>query len=190
MRRYSKQKELAPRDVVARAKAKPGDIAWGSAGMATMNHITGEQFASVAGIKILHVPYKGGSPAAANAAISGETQFSIVGLNSALPFVKTGRLKILAVLGNHEMYGDPLRVIRELEGSRIKLIVNDGVALGNLWIAGTSDRAAEQMSHELRLPMIRLIEGSGGGGSTGAIMPNPEVSTRKSWSSGRRFCGR
>ncbi|MGZ8867206.1 MAG: metallophosphoesterase [Thermoanaerobaculia bacterium] len=53
---------------------------------------------------------------------------------------------LLAVLGNHEMYGDPLRVIRELEGSRITLIVNDGFALGQLWIAGTSDRAAEQMS--------------------------------------------
>src|SRR5688572_1709860 len=52
---------------------------------------------------------------------------------------------LLAVLGNHEMYGDPMRVIRELEGSRITMIVNDGVALGALWIAGTSDRAAEQM---------------------------------------------
>jgi len=52
---------------------------------------------------------------------------------------------LLAVLGNHEMYGDPQRVIRELDGSRITMIVNDGVALGSLWIAGTSDRAAEQM---------------------------------------------
>lgn len=53
---------------------------------------------------------------------------------------------LLAVLGNHEMYGDPWRVIRELEGSRIRLIVNDGFRLGPLWIAGTSDPAAEQMS--------------------------------------------
>lgn len=52
---------------------------------------------------------------------------------------------LLAVLGNHEIYGDPLRVMRQLNGSRIQLIVNDGVPLGSLWIAGTGDRAAEQM---------------------------------------------
>ncbi len=52
---------------------------------------------------------------------------------------------LFAVVGNHEIYGDPLSVIRQLEGSRIRLIVNDGVPLGSLWIAGTADRAAEQM---------------------------------------------
>ena len=52
---------------------------------------------------------------------------------------------LFAVLGNHEIYGDPLSVIRQLDGSRIRLIVNDGVPLGSLWFAGTADRAAEQM---------------------------------------------
>ena len=85
------------KELIAAAKARPGDIAWASAGMATMNHITGEQFAAEAGVKLLHVPYKDGSPAAANAVMSGDTQFGIVGLNSALPFVKAGRLKALAV---------------------------------------------------------------------------------------------
>ena len=85
------------KELIAAAKARPGDIAWASAGMATMNHITGEQFAAEAGVKLLHVPYKDGSPAAANAVIAGDTQFGIVGLNSALPFVKSGRLKALAV---------------------------------------------------------------------------------------------
>ena len=85
------------KELIAAAKARPGDIAWASAGMATMNHITGEQFAAEAGVKLLHVPYKDGSPAAANAVIAGDTQFGIVGLNSALPFVKAGRLKALAV---------------------------------------------------------------------------------------------
>ena len=85
------------KELVAVAKARPGDIAWASAGNATMNHITGEQFAAETGVKLLHVPYKDGSPAAANAVIAGDTQFGIVGLNSALPFVKSGRLKALAV---------------------------------------------------------------------------------------------
>ena len=52
---------------------------------------------------------------------------------------------LLAVLGNHEMYGDPLRVIEALEGSRIRLVVNDGVEIGGVWLAGPGDRAAEGM---------------------------------------------
>ena len=84
-------------ELIAQAKARPGDIAWASAGVATMNHITGEQFAAETGIKILHVPYKDGSPAAANGVISGDAQFGIVALASAMPFVQSGRLKALAV---------------------------------------------------------------------------------------------
>ena len=54
-------------------------------------------------------------------------------------------IPILAVLGNHEMYGAPKTVIEELRGSRIRLLVNEGFALGELWVAGVSDRAASQM---------------------------------------------
>jgi len=49
---------------------------------------------------------------------------------------------LYAVLGNHEMYGDPRRVIAELRGSRIHLLVNEGVVHGQMWIAGVSDFAA------------------------------------------------
>jgi uncharacterized protein len=49
---------------------------------------------------------------------------------------------ILAVLGNHEIYGDPFSVMRQMNNSRIRLLVNEGRALGSLWIAGVSDYAA------------------------------------------------
>ena len=84
------------KELIAAAKSQPGDLAWSSPGNATMNHITGEWFASEAGIKLLHIPYKGG-PAAANAIISGDVPFGVVSLISALPFVKTGTMKVLAV---------------------------------------------------------------------------------------------
>jgi predicted MPP superfamily phosphohydrolase len=51
-------------------------------------------------------------------------------------------IPIFAVLGNHEMYGDPRAVIQGLRGSRIRLLVNEGVPLRGLWIAGVSDPAA------------------------------------------------
>lgn len=53
-------------------------------------------------------------------------------------------IPIYAVFGNHEMYGDPGRVYDGLQGSRIRLLVNEGVALRGLWIAGVSDRDAGQ----------------------------------------------
>jgi predicted MPP superfamily phosphohydrolase len=52
------------------------------------------------------------------------------------------RMPLLAVLGNHEMYGQPLEVIERMRGSRIKLLVNEGMAINGIWIAGISDFAA------------------------------------------------
>ncbi len=51
---------------------------------------------------------------------------------------------LLAVLGNHEMYGNAQSVIAQLRGSRIRLLVNEGYALGDLWIAGLSDYAGQR----------------------------------------------
>jgi len=52
------------------------------------------------------------------------------------------RMPLIAVLGNHEMYGQPLEVIQRLRGSRIHLLVNEGTAVKGVWIAGLSDFAA------------------------------------------------
>jgi uncharacterized protein len=52
------------------------------------------------------------------------------------------RMPLIAVLGNHEMYGDPFEVIRRMRGSRIQLLVNEGTSIRNVWIAGISDFAA------------------------------------------------
>jgi predicted MPP superfamily phosphohydrolase len=60
-------------------------------------------------------------------------------------------IPLYAVLGNHEIYGDPFTVIRRLKDSRIRLLVNEGVPLGELWLAGVSDPAATQMGNDARL---------------------------------------
>jgi tripartite-type tricarboxylate transporter receptor subunit TctC len=85
------------KELIAQATSHPGEIAWASPGVATMNHITGEQFAGKAGIKVLHVPYKDGSPAAANGVMNGDVQFGIVGVASAVPFAQAGKMRFLAV---------------------------------------------------------------------------------------------
>jgi predicted MPP superfamily phosphohydrolase len=56
--------------------------------------------------------------------------------------VLDARMPLIAVLGNHEMYGQPFEVINRLRGSRIRLLVNEGAAVKGVWIAGLSDFAA------------------------------------------------
>src|SRR6185436_17858898 len=63
----------------------------------------------------------------------------------------TPSMPLLAVLGNHEMYGDPKAVIEQLRGSRIRLLVNEGHAHRDLWIAGLSDFAARDLQEQRTL---------------------------------------
>jgi tripartite-type tricarboxylate transporter receptor subunit TctC len=83
-------------EFIAAAKAKPGDIAYSSPGAGTMNHLTAEWFAMITGTKLLHVPYKGGAPAAA-AIAGGEVPVSVLAVSSALPHVKSGKVKVLGM---------------------------------------------------------------------------------------------
>ncbi|HEX2833427.1 MAG TPA: metallophosphoesterase [Thermoanaerobaculia bacterium] len=55
---------------------------------------------------------------------------------------------VYGVLGNHEMYGDPLLAIERLEGSRIRLLMNEGTAMRGIWIAGVSDPAARDAAQQ------------------------------------------
>jgi len=83
--------------LVALAKSKPGDLNFASPGSSTMNRLEMEQFMKLAGIKMVHVPYKGGAGPAVTGLLGGETQVMFVTLSSAMTFVKAGRLKALAV---------------------------------------------------------------------------------------------
>ncbi len=83
-------------ELVARAKAKPGAITFGSGGAGTTEHLAGEMFKSAAGIDIVHVPYKGGS-AALNDVIGGQIAFMFINQLGGLPQVKAGKLKVLGV---------------------------------------------------------------------------------------------
>ena len=83
-------------ELVALAKAKPGTILFGSAGTGSGVHFTTERFNMVAGIKVVHVPYKG-QPEMILDIVTGRIQYGIPGLGSSLTFIKDGRLLPLAV---------------------------------------------------------------------------------------------
>ena len=83
-------------ELIALAKAKPGGLNYASGSTGGANHIGGEQFKAMAGVNIVHVPYKGVGPAL-NALIGGEVQLSFGGGAAVTPHVKSGRLRALAV---------------------------------------------------------------------------------------------
>jgi tripartite-type tricarboxylate transporter receptor subunit TctC len=83
------------KELITLARKRPGEIAYASSGSGSPEHLAGEMFAMMAGVKMLHVPFKGGAPSAA-AIVGGEV---VVGFNTmpvALPHIQSGRMRVLA----------------------------------------------------------------------------------------------
>jgi len=84
-------------ELIAYGKANPGKINFGSAGVGTVSHLAGEYFATRAGIKLIHIPYKGTLPGLTDVA-SGNVSMEFSDLTPALPLIQAGKLKLIAVL--------------------------------------------------------------------------------------------
>lgn len=82
-------------ELIALAKAKPGSLSYGSMGSGIYNHISMEQLKQLAGVDIVHVPYKGSTPAL-TALLSGQIAVFLVNLSVVEPHAKAGKLKLLA----------------------------------------------------------------------------------------------
>jgi tripartite-type tricarboxylate transporter receptor subunit TctC len=83
-------------DLIALAKKDPGKINYGSAGLGSYPHLDMEKLQKAAGITLTHVPYKGGAGQMIPAIISGEAPVAFLNLSSALPHVRSGRMKAIA----------------------------------------------------------------------------------------------
>ena len=86
------------RDVIALAKAKPGTLNYASGGVGTTPHMAGELFAQLAGIKLVHVAYRGEAPAL-NDVIGGQVPLMFTNLSASIGNIKGGSLRALAVTG-------------------------------------------------------------------------------------------
>jgi len=84
------------KDLIAMAKAKPGSVNFGSAGIGTQTHLAAENFAYTAGINVIHVPYKGEGPALVDL-VAGQINYLTPNLSAAIGFVKQGKLRALGV---------------------------------------------------------------------------------------------
>ncbi len=86
------------RELIVLAKAKPGELAYGSAGVASASHLAGELLNSMAGIKLAHIPYKGAAPASIDL-VGGHISAAFPSISLALPHAKAGHLRLLGVAG-------------------------------------------------------------------------------------------
>ena len=95
------------KEFIAYAKQNEGKLSYGSAGYGSAQRMAFEYFMKKAGIKMLHVPYKGGAGAATIATISGEVAGTMVTTASMVPHAKTGKVKILAVVAKKRVAALP-----------------------------------------------------------------------------------
>jgi tripartite-type tricarboxylate transporter receptor subunit TctC len=86
------------KDLIAKAKAEPGKLAFGSPGVGTINQLAVEWLGLEAGIKLLHVPYRGGA-AMANGLAAGDTALGVTTQSSVQGMIDAGKIKVLSILG-------------------------------------------------------------------------------------------
>jgi tripartite-type tricarboxylate transporter receptor subunit TctC len=103
-------------DVIALAKRKPDGLAYGTPGEGSSQHLAGAWLAHLAGIKLLHIPYKGAGPAT-NDVVAGHIPLAIVGMAPVLPFIRDGKLAAIAVTSPERVtWAKDVPTVAELPG--------------------------------------------------------------------------
>ncbi|PZQ77663.1 MAG: LacI family transcriptional regulator [Variovorax paradoxus] len=165
-------------ELIAKAKAKPEALTFGSAGNGTPGHLAGAMFCSAAGIKIRHIPYKGSAPAVTDL-LGGQIQVMFDPLQTVLPHIQSGKLKLLGITSRERskvvpnaptvaesvlpdfemvawwaMYGParlPAHIVKRLE-SDIKQVVSSpafDTGLGNLGVQPLDKPLAQLQTAEI-----------------------------------------
>jgi tripartite-type tricarboxylate transporter receptor subunit TctC len=103
-------------EVFALAKKQPGRLSYGTPGNGSTMHFAGESLNAIAGISIMHVPYRGAAPAVADL-LGGQVPLGIVGMPPTVPHAKSGRLRVLAVTSSERSAAMPdVPAVAELAG--------------------------------------------------------------------------
>lgn len=138
-------------ELIALAKAKPDGVSFASSGNGQSTHLAAELFASMAGVRMTHVPYKGSAPAL-NDLIAGQVPLMFDTMLSAMPFVKAGRLRALAITGTQRSPAAPdLPTIAESGLPGYQAFAWNGL----LAPAGTPAAVLERASRELKTALAQ-----------------------------------
>ena len=142
------------KELVALARRRPGELNYGSSGTGGSNHLTTELFAKLAGIRIVHVPYKSIGPALTEL-IGGQVEMVITTLPSALVQVKAGRLKALGIAGAQRSSFAP-EIPTVTEGG-VPYVSEQfwGVAAPGKTPPDMANRLSETLRKALQMPQLR-----------------------------------
>ncbi|MDM0027322.1 Bug family tripartite tricarboxylate transporter substrate binding protein [Variovorax saccharolyticus] len=138
------------KSLVALAKASPGKLSYGSNGNGTVQHLIGTQFSSIAGVELLHVPYKGSAPLTTDL-LGGQVDMSFDTLTPLVQHIKGGKLRALAVTTAKR--SSTLPEVPTLAEAGIKDF-NQGTWFGILAPAGTPKDIVAKLNAE----MVRIIQ--------------------------------
>jgi tripartite-type tricarboxylate transporter receptor subunit TctC len=157
------------KDLIALAKAKPGQIAFGSSGPGGGSHLGGELFNLLAGVKLLHVPYRG-SAMATTSVLSGETQVAFNNPASSLPHIRVGRLRLVAVTSGERWPLLPeVPTIAESGVPGYEVFIWNGLVVHAATPAAIVQRLHGELMEALKSkPVIELLAADG-------AMPKPET---------------
>ena len=151
--------------LVQRAKEKPGELTYGSAGTGTPGHLAGAMFCAAAGIRMLHVPYKGSAPAVSDL-LGGQIQVMFDPLQSVLPHVQSGKLKLLAVTGHERAAVTP-------DAPTVAETVIPGFEMTAWWGVFAPAGLPEPIRQRLTAEVERIIRGDDYRKSLGSLGVTP-----------------
>jgi tripartite-type tricarboxylate transporter receptor subunit TctC len=138
-------------ELIALAKARPGSVSFASSGNGQSTHLAAELFASMAGAPMMHVPYKGSAPAL-NDLIAGQVPLMFDTMLSAMPHVKSGRLRALAITGAERSPAAPdLPTVAESGLPGYQAYAWNGL----LAPAGTPPAVVNRLSEELKTALTQ-----------------------------------
>ena len=170
---YDPIHDLAPIILIARLKAAPGKLSYGSAGIGSITHLAMELFERETGTKALHVPYRGAAPATRDL-IAGHVQMAILDLPALLPHIRSGVLKAIAVTSNTRAALLPeVPTMRELGYPRVNSDNWYGLVSPGGSIRANRDRlhaaAAEALKSRALIDAYKAVGGIAEGGTAEAF---------------------
>ena len=151
------------REFVTLARARPGQIGYGSAGAGSVQHLVAHMFARETGISLIHVPYKGAAPAFVDL-VAGQIQSIFSGVISATPFIRSGKLRALAVTaGKRTPPYEDLPTMKEAGGPDIHASLWNGILAPAKTPPAVIERLHTEIAKAVRAPdYVERIRASGG----------------------------